>query len=108
MVLANADEPFTETFVAQLATLRDFGCRRFLCSGALSERLHDALDDRLHIAEDAEVMTTFHDENEPLDDVIALFLELGADLHPRSQIYVHGRSAVNDGILIRLKAASVA
>lgn len=106
-VLVNADEPFSQEFVEQLATLHDLGCRRFLCSGALSERLHDAIDDRLHESEDAEVMTTFHSEDEPLDDVVALFLELGVGQGSRLQIYVHGSSSRDDSILTKLKAASV-
>jgi hypothetical protein len=107
VVLVNADEPFSQEFVEQLATLHDLGCHRFLCSGVLSERLHDAIDDRLLESEDAEVMTTFHGEDESLDDVVALFLELGLGQGSRLQIYVRGSSSQDNSILAKLKAASV-
>jgi hypothetical protein len=105
--LVNVDEPFSEELVEQLVTLHEFGCNRFLCSGASSERLHDALDDRLHESEDAgEVMTTFHSEDEQLDDVVALFLQLGAGRGSRLQVYVCGSSPRDKSILAKLEAVS--
>ncbi len=108
VVLVHVDEAFSKDLVEQLAALHALGCNRFLCSGTLSERLHDALDERLLEREDAdEVMTTFHAEDEPLDDVVALFLEMGARQSSRIQIYVRGGGGPRDaGMLARLEAAS--
>lgn len=106
-VLVNVDEPFSQEFVEQLVTLHDFGCDRFLCIGDLSERLHDEIDDRLRERQGVDAITTFHADDEPLDDVIALFLELGAGQRSRLQIYVCGSSSRDKNILAKLKAASV-
>jgi len=93
-------------FVEQLTTLHDFGCRRFLCSGALLERLHDAIDDRLQESEDVEVITTFHGEDEPLDDVVAIFPQLGVGQSSGLQVYVCGSSSRDKSILAKLEAVS--
>lgn len=107
-VLVNADEPFGEEFVEQLVALHDFGCDRFLCSGALSERLHDAIDEQLSKCENAEVLTTFHGDEEPLDDVIALFRELGAGQASRLLVYVRDSSSSDRRLLEKLESAAVA
>lgn len=106
-VLVNVDKSFSEELVEHLVRLHEFGCNRFLCSGASSERLHDALDHRLHESEGAgEVMTTFHSEDEQLDDVVALFLQLGVGQGSRLQVYVCGSSSRDKSILAKLEAVS--
>lgn len=107
VILVNVDEPVSEELVEQLVTLHELGCNRFLCSGASSETLHEALDDRLHEREDAgEVMTTFHSEDEQLDDVVALFLQLGTGQGSPVQVYVCGSSPCDKSILAKLEAVS--
>lgn len=106
-VLVNVDESFSEELVEQLVTLHELGCNRFVCTGASSVRLHDALDERLHESESVgEVMTTFHGEDEPLDDVVALFLQLGAGRGSRLLVYVRGSSSRDKNILANLEAIS--
>lgn len=106
-VLANVDEPFGQELVGQLVELRELGCERFLCSGAFSEHLHDAIDGRLFEVEGAdEVMTTVHKNDEPIDDVVALFVELGAGRGSLLQIYGYSDSSRSISILVALEGLS--
>lgn len=103
VMLANVDDNFDDDFVESLVSLYDVGCRNFMCCGIYSEQLHDEIDSKLLAREDAEsAVTTFHGDDETIDDVVAVFWDIAGSQASGSPIFVDMQSIRDAEILSKL------
>jgi hypothetical protein len=74
-VVIVSNDLLTDAECRSILGVRDRGCRIFMCVGRGAEMTHDLLDEYL-ISQplDDVAMTTFHDVDEPLEDVAALLV----------------------------------
>jgi hypothetical protein len=74
-VVIVSNDLLTDAECQSISRVWDRGCRMFMCVGWGAEMTHDLLDEYL-ISQplDDVAMTTFHDVDEPLEDVAALLV----------------------------------
>ena len=106
LVIAS-DDLLTETEYREIVLARDRGCRMFICLGRSAESNHDRLDDYLlEQPLDDVAMTTFHRDDQPLEDVASMLVVYMRDQRDSAIVIVNITHELTEGLIAQIEAVA--